>query len=39
MSVAALVELPEDGIDTTDISEALDWTHARRGSPSRIQGK
>ena len=30
MSVATLAELPENGIDATDISEALDWTHARR---------
>ena len=28
--LAALVELPEDQIDTTDIPEVLDWTHARR---------
>ena len=26
----ALAELPEDQIDTTDIPEVLDWTHARR---------
>ncbi len=28
--LAALAELPEDQIDTTDIPEVLDWTHARR---------
>ena len=28
--LAALAELPEDQIDTADISEVLDWTHARR---------
>ena len=26
----ALAELPEDQIDTTDIPEVLDWSHARR---------
>ena len=26
----ALVELPENQIDTTDVPEVLDWTHARR---------
>lgn len=28
--LAALAELSEDDIDTTDIPEVLDWTHARR---------
>ena len=28
--LAALAALPEDQIDTTDIPEVLDWTHARR---------
>ena len=28
--LAALAELPEDEIDTTDIPEVLDWSHARR---------
>ena len=28
--LAALAELPEDQIDTTDSPEVLDWTHARR---------
>ena len=27
--LAALAELPEDEIDTTDIPEVLDWSHAR----------
>ena len=27
----ALEELPDDQIDTTDISEILDWSGARRG--------
>ena len=28
--LAELAELPEDRIDTTDIPEVLDWSHARR---------
>ena len=28
--LAALAELPEDEIDTTDIPEVLDWSRARR---------
>ena len=28
--IAALAEMPEEQIDTTDIPEVLDWNHARR---------
>ena len=28
--LGALADLPEDQIDTTDIPEVLDWTHAHR---------
>ena len=27
----ALDEMPDDGIDTTDVPELLDWSDARRG--------
>lgn len=29
--IAALKELPDDSIDTTDPSETIDWSMARRG--------
>ena len=33
--IAALAEMPEEQIDTTDIPEVLDWTHARRADVYR----
>lgn len=37
--IEALAALPDEGIDTSDIPEVLDWSGARRGMfPKSVKG-